>query len=199
MPYVAQWSGEDEMALRVCRYADSQRAVFPRKPDQVGRGKPVFGVMEPSRQREVVATMRCQVCHTPLPGITNVLVPGGRPLWLADLLREPPTFRGHHVSLEPWVCDDCMVYALQVCPGLIGAMWAAPELKRSPLGHVLMVWTANLICTTARLGGNLEGKPPAVSYLKIEPLRYARIPVETFLLMGPLELRRRAVLEGLPR
>lgn len=199
VPYVAQWSGEEEMCIRIDRYADNQRAVFPRLPDQRGRGKPVFGVMEPSRQREVVATMRCQVCHKPLPGITNVLSPLSQPLWLADMLREPLTFRGHKLSLEPWVCDDCMVYALQVCPALVGLLPApVGPGKRPPLPHVLMVWTANLICTQAVMGGNLKRSRPAVSYLKIEPLRYARVEVPTFLRLGPLELRRRAILEGLP-
>lgn len=178
VPFVAQWEGEDEVAIRPCEFA-GRRAIFPLK-SQVGVTRPVFGVMEPSRQRAVLASTCCQVCRAWLGDMTSELEDGRPPLWLVDMLHEPATFRGHRLAIEPWVCDECLVYALQVCPGLVGAGKAK---------NVLAVWTANLVSPIIQPPAPLNRQPPCVGYLKVEPLRFLRIGADTILAYGPAEIR----------
>jgi hypothetical protein len=188
VPYVAIWEGEDLMRIARCDFTYGSPAIFPLNGFQVGRTRPVFGVMEPSRQREVAITVRCQVCHVQLPWISDELDDEGEVHWLADLLHEPATMRGHRLALEPWVCDDCLYYALQICPGLVAG--------KKPLRHVLAVWTANVIGAVVAPGGNLKGRPPCVGYVKIEPLRFVRIAVGHVLEYGPATLRAMLHEEG---
>lgn len=166
MPYVASWEGESEMAILPCRWAFGKRAVYPAR-DLVGTTRPIFGEMEPSRQRECVISVRCQVCHVELEEMSDKVV-AGRPFqWLADLMHTPKTMPGHRLVLEPWVCDDCLIYALQVCPGLLGA--------KGKLRNVLAVFSSSAIGVTIIPHGNLEGAGPCLGYHKIEPLKYHRI------------------------
>lgn len=201
VPYVAQWEGEEDMTIEPCEYALGQRSVFPLHGSQVGLTRPVFGVMEPSRQREVVMDVRCQVCRLKLPPIDDAET-GGEIHWLIDLLHEPDTMRGHRLSLEPWVCDDCLVYALQVCPGLVmpGARQNLRQMAepRDALRRVLAVRSANCVATTIKPMGNIKGQPPCVSYLKIEPLRYVRVAAYHLLEYGPAAIRDMLDAEGRP-
>jgi len=127
--------------------------------------------------------VRCQVCTLELPPMHHE--DAGAVHWLIDLLHEPNTMRGHRLCLEPWVCDDCLVYALQVCPGMLRAR----KKKSNALRSVLAVTTANIVAVTIKPGGNLTGRPPCVGYLKIEPLCYVRIAAEHLLSYGPAEIR----------
>lgn len=192
VPYVAQWEGEEHMTIRPCPYAIGQLGVFPTDPEAFTRGRPVFGIMEPSRQREVCMAVKCQVCRGVLDPMTEELVPTSSIHWLVDMLREPKTMRGHKLALEPWVCDDCLVYALQVCPGLIGSKTPFRSMmvdKRVAIKNVLAVWTANVIAVTVHPGGNLKGKAPCLGYHKIEPLLYTRLSAVHLLSYGPAEIR----------
>lgn len=201
VPTVAQRAGEDLMRIAPCPYASGRRAVFPA--DAVpADATPEFGVMEPSRQRRAVMDFRCQVCDDPLVRLTDVPRTDGAFLWLADMLQTPDTMPGHGLALEPWVCDDCLGYALAVCPGLV--RYPQPERARAPipveerLVRLLAVWTGNAVATVIKPHGNLEGEPPCVGYLKIEPLRYRRLLATHFLELGPAELRRQLMAEGPP-
>lgn len=183
VPYVAQWEGEERMRIEHCYHVGAD-AIFPIAGPQIARTRPVFGVMEPARQREACAAVRCQVCRLQLSDISSTLEEGRELHWLVDMLHEPATFPGHKLAMEPWVCDDCIVYALQVCPGLI-----SPLPGQTKLRNVLAVWTANLISPMIAPAGNLKGKPPCIGYLKIEPLRYLRISRSTLLEYGPVAIR----------
>lgn len=193
VPYVAQWEGEDEMLVAPCQWADGKPAIFPVRSG-LGITRPVFGVMDPSRQREAVRAVLCQVCHVQLGPMSDVLEPGREPLWLIDMLHEPDTLRGHKVALEPWVCDDCLVYALQVCPGMLAR---SSKVERETivdptllLKNVLAVWTANVFGTSVIPGGNLKGRPPCIGYLKIEPLVFTRTRATYLLEYGPAAIRQ---------
>lgn len=200
VPWVAQWDGEEDMRVAPCRWANGRDAVFPAAGSQIGLTRPVFGIMEPSRQREAVGAVRCQVCRGDLSEMSDTLDEGREPLWLIDLMHEPKTMRGHRLVLEPWVCDDCLVYALQVCPGML--------LASPPPGHqdtsgwrirnVLAVWTSNAIGVMTIPRGNLEGAAPCFGYFKIEPLLYRRLSSFHLLEHGPAEIRSMLVADGPP-
>lgn len=202
VPYVASWEGEEEMRIEECPFVHNQRAVVPVHR-RVGETRPVFGIMEPQRQREVTALYRCQVCRKQLPPIGET--PRRTFLWLPAMLREPDTYRGHRVCLEPWVCDDCLVYALRVCPGMVASPVPvdiradlAAHVTRYPI-DVLAVWTANLIAVIGRVKGEsglrVQG---AVTYCKIEPLRYRRLRGDHLFDPGVAEVRRQLELKGPP-
>lgn len=113
VPYVAAWTGEEgPWDIRPCEHAHGNLALFaPGAPV----GKPIFGRMDPARQRECIAARRCQVCHAYLEatvyaahltsGATHMDI-RGRPRLM---LNEPPC------------CRACFTYAIQVCPALLGA------------------------------------------------------------------------------
>jgi hypothetical protein len=179
VPFVAAWEGEEEYSVQPCPWSFGKPAVFPKRT-LVDVTRPVFGLMDPSRQREVAFGVRCQVCHIELGPMTEQLEPGRQFQWLVDMRHEPRTMRGRQLVLEPWVCDDCLVYALQVCPGLVGAKRQRPNL--------LAVFAANLVGVTIVPHGNLEGHPPCGGYHKIEPLAFHRVRATTLLSYGD-ELR----------
>lgn len=194
VPYVASWEGEEEMMIRADPLLFGQRAVFPKHGSKVGKTRPVFGIMEPSRQRECLMLFRCQVCHAKLAPIEDLVYPESEPLWLIDMLHEPDTMKGHNLALEPWVCDECLVYALQVCPGMVKGIAPVVELevivdRRLLLRNVLAVWSANAIGTMIEPHGNIEGQPRCIGYAKIEPLRFTRMSAATFLHYGPATVR----------
>lgn len=194
VPFVAAWEGEQEMEIRPCPLVQGQKAIFPARGSLVGETRPVFGEMEPSRQRYAVASVSCQVCRLQLGPMTSDLEDGPRdPLWLVDMLAVPDTLPGHRVAIEPWVCDDCLVYALQVCPGMLVRSTrlerrtvADPSLL---LKNVLAVWTANVFAAHAIPGGNLRGRQACVGYLKIEPLRFLRMRASTVIEYTPSAIR----------
>lgn len=183
VPYVAAWEGEDDMVVEKDEAADGAEAVFPRVP-RVGKTRPVFGEMEPSRQRAVVRYVLCQVCAVELGPMWDTNQ--GQPLhWLIDMMHEPSTLPGHMLVLEPWVCDDCMVYALQVCPGLLG------RPGKKPPRNVLAVRTSGVLAATIKPQGKLAETrtKPCIGYLKIEPLEFRRIRIGHFLSYGPADIR----------
>lgn len=105
VPYVAEWSGEDSIVLPPpIHHIFGMTVVTTGKP---GDGYPQLGQMEPSRQRECMVTKHCQVCHRDLRNKTIFMAGGSvENMWFT----------------EPPVCLQCMVFAVQVCPGLVAAV-----------------------------------------------------------------------------
>lgn len=108
VPYVAMWEGEEMHHIANDPLIGNVPALFS-SPRREG-GEAVLGKMEVSRQREVVARGRCQVCRCALSARDRFVVS----LW-----------EQHHDGTrsirEPWACTSCLAFALRVCPGLIGA------------------------------------------------------------------------------
>jgi hypothetical protein len=79
---------------------------------------------------------------------------------------------------EPWVCEDCLVYALEVCPGILKA---AAGRTRAPL-RLLHVRSAQFVAVVAEIKGDgpVAGQH-AVSYVKAAVTDYAEVPPATFL------------------
>jgi hypothetical protein len=105
VPYVAEWSGEDNLIL-----PPPVHHVFGMVVDTDGKqgdGYPLLGQMQPARQRECMVQNLCQVCHRDLRNKTRFMAGGFTdPMWFT----EPPT------------CLQCMVFAVQVCPGLVAGV-----------------------------------------------------------------------------
>lgn len=103
IPYVAQWSGEEfQMPPKwEPRFGEMQHSAVPKGAD---RGHPILGQMHDARQVECFLAPKCQVCAISLKDQPKFMT-GSR---LLEWFTEPP------------VCRECMVYSLQVCPGLLG-------------------------------------------------------------------------------
>lgn len=164
VPFVAQWSSEEEMYLRREPLAEGKVAAFTK--GSRGEGQPVFGVMDVERQRLCVMKCRCQVCGG---SARERLLADGQGLGQSTVYDGAP----RRMLLEPWVCASCLAYALRVCPGLI-------RLRHGARLHVLQVERALPVAVLTRLGGNLAGRE-AIGYIKILVERAARSPADEWL------------------
>ncbi|RTL26935.1 MAG: hypothetical protein EKK55_06935 [Rhodocyclaceae bacterium] len=109
VPFVASWSSElPNFTVHADPVVGGRRSLF-RGGGRRGEGRPVFGKMDPGRQRLCVVRGLCQVCAGVIEG----------PAWLAMLL-ERATFQGRSLPVvrEPAACTRCMAQALALCPGL---------------------------------------------------------------------------------
>lgn len=75
---------------------------------------PDFTAQNIQRQRECVCLGKCQVCARDVPWSRRFLV-------IADLSVEPIELQGREwsVIVEPWLCERCAWFAMDVCPALI--------------------------------------------------------------------------------
>jgi hypothetical protein len=191
VPYVAAWSGEE--TTRVAVDPVLARALDYREPaafssDAPAGARPTLGVMDPARQRRVVVERLCQVCAVELGERHRPNPPWREPLWLVDLRRRGgddgegaqlgqdlggQTIRiGRRMApliFEPWVCEDCLAYALQVCPGLLKI---AAGRYRHPL-RLLRVRKAQPVAVSGRIGGTgpVAGQR-AVTYVKLAAIEF---------------------------
>jgi hypothetical protein len=112
VPYVNRWGGEDVARLSVAYDRHAQgRAVFL---DDSAELEPDFTAQNMGRQRECMATGRCQVCHRPIPwSRRNLVVAPLSVEWISMQGRQVP------VIFEPWLDDRCADIAVNWCPALI--------------------------------------------------------------------------------
>jgi hypothetical protein len=109
VPFVASWSSEmPDFRVRPEPLIQGKPAIF-RGGGRRGEGTPIFGKMDPGRQRLCVLRGLCQVCSKPIVGTP----------WMA-LFLEDADLDGETISVvrEPAACTECMAVALQLCPGL---------------------------------------------------------------------------------
>lgn len=127
IPWVAAWSSEgiitvanDPIAGRV--------AVFTK--GRQGRGRPVFGVMNPPRQRAAVLTGLCQICGRSLEDTG----------WLPNHPKLVESFddKGGQWLLEPPCCQPCALYSTAACPGIRGTVTDLIEvIEIQPVAQLL--------------------------------------------------------------
>jgi hypothetical protein len=188
VPHVAAWSSEHIERLDrdpyLARLGCSVPAVF--SAGSAGEGRAVLGEMEPARQRRSVIDRRCQVCDVELGDRHRPNPPWRRPLWLADIRvhgRDDEGVVGNDIGgqtirvgrrvvpliFEPWCCEDCLAYAIRVCPGLIKRT-ADGTAHRPPL-RLLRVRNAQPVAVRGRVGGDgpMAGTV-AVTYVKLAVL-----------------------------
>lgn len=114
VPYVADWHTEtqDRIAIGYDPFIGMPAVYFADTPGGAieGDNGPVFGRMNPSRQRECMVRQLCQVCHLP------------NAPWLvlnrSSLQRITVKGRSMLGLIEPWVCEVCLPVAMTLCPHL---------------------------------------------------------------------------------
>lgn len=168
IPYVAYWSDEldRDYVVRPDPLLDDQLALFSQGTRGVGR--PVLGIMNEQRQREVVIQGRCQVC-------ANLIK---RKRWLVTF-GQNEIVGGEVVPLirEPWACTGCMVAAVRVCPGL----------KATRHLPILELHRWQVVVTMTSLPSRTEpdkvdpAAPVVIGMLKIIPRAADRWTVDDFL------------------
>lgn len=128
VPYVTGWSAEafdkpDLIMLpgnRGIAYRDetpsdrdNRGILVKRTPEAQGRGKPRFGVVHSTRQRQAMGDLLCQVCGDSAD--TN----GEGTLWLLQDHRDDwRDWPNHMGCTEPPVCADCAALSIRSCPAL---------------------------------------------------------------------------------
>jgi hypothetical protein len=138
-------------------------------------GAPDFTRQNMGRQREAMARGLCQVCWRPIPWARRRIVIANLSVaWIDVDGRQVPAVT------EPWLCDRCATFAVEVCPALI-------RRTRDEQLTVISVTSARDVSYTVSTGwvdGPLEEQtrqtPPAM-WVK---------------LILPVERVARAVLEG---
>lgn len=108
VPYTVSWSEEQDQFVGPCPYAKMQALCAPSRP---GIGQPSFGKPHGCRQREVIATGRCDLCGKPLANRTKVSLSHARP--------QPHGAQGWAVlQVEPMLHKECAAMSMQFCPSL---------------------------------------------------------------------------------
>jgi hypothetical protein len=129
-----------------------------------GVGQPMLNVSDTSRQRACNVQGRCQVCGRRLDD---------GPRWIADLRN-----RGQEIDLggqrrpllvDSWTHQDCLHYALRVCPGLA---------RRRPAIFHVRDW--RLIATLERPDSIPHEQLPdgAIGWVKVAPIDYDEYVLE---------------------
>lgn len=148
VPWVAAWSSEGRTVVRYDPHAGGV-AIFNR--GRLGRGRPVFGVMSPERQRAAILTGRCQLCGRHLDDLDQqpeeYTAETG---WLPNhpKLTETTDQAGTQYFLEPPCHRACAEWAAIGCPGIRGTVTDLIEiLEVRPLAQLLdLSDAANAFC-----------------------------------------------------
>jgi hypothetical protein len=172
VPYVAAWSSETHPRV-------APEPILPHRPPAIfrdgrrGLGKPLFGKMDESRVRRVIARGLCQVCANTLPGGVGYVVDaihgrsGGDPL-----------------LVEPLACLPCFRVAVALCPGITRLREGARTVvlrcsAYERVGVTLRQSPAPASVEDVRLNeaiGRWHGAPP-LGYLKYIPTVYDVLPL----------------------
>jgi hypothetical protein len=131
VPYIGSWTGEQRCALQFAWRGnrssrlwigyvdetpfdrDERGVLWQRHTARIGKGRPLFAVVHPLRQRRVMSRLLCQVC-----GETADHTERGS-LWLLPA-QEAVTFDGENglLTRHPPLCLPCARMSVQVCPGM---------------------------------------------------------------------------------
>lgn len=162
VPYVAAWSSEKYSHIAPDKNAGGKDAIF--LSGVRGEGVPVWGIMHEARQREVIATSRCQVCNCKLRT---------ERVFGMDI---PQTCEGNPVLREPPVCSRCVRWTIEMCPG-------NRRRRESGLLECFEIFESTPICTilgyveggTAELNQMLKPGQTCVGMNKLILTRYRRL------------------------
>ena len=114
VPYVAAWTGEEQLFLGPCPYAGSATGLKAIRQVQArGVGKPTFGKPHMDRQRQAIAQDLCDLCGRPLRNRTKVSLSQARPVGYAATY-------GDILQVEPLLHRECAALSVQHCPSLKG-------------------------------------------------------------------------------
>lgn len=187
VPHAVSWSSEGQPVIRADPLVGGAAAVFYR--GRQGRGRPVFGILAPDRQRRAVLLARCMVCDCDisdgggwLPAYPN-LVDGTMP---GDDGKDIP------VMVEPLCCEECAYWVAAggcphlALPGLVGSILHVTEI--APIAQLVdpgadearKAHRFDHVSTPeelARLSRNARRFGGAVGYVKWTPLAVTTHPV----------------------
>ena len=155
VPWVASWTSETGPVVRFDRLVDGPATFFVGTQ---GEEEPIFGKMDPARQRRAALQGLCQVCGKKL-GRRKVLIEVGR-----EILQGP--YAGRVASMEPPTCVGCAADAVEFCPGVHRARPRLLQVRR--LGYIKTL-------VREAPGETWEGYDPAdppVSYVSVVALDY---------------------------
>ena len=108
VPFAASWSSEARTFVAECRHAKRPAICQEQAP---GVGKPLFGRPHFSRQREVIAEGRCDLCGKTLRNSTKVSLSHARPI--------AHSARGNEIlQVEPLLHKECAAISMRFCPSL---------------------------------------------------------------------------------
>lgn len=146
VPWVAAWSSE---GLTVVRYDPHVGGVAIFNRGRQGRGRPVFGVMAPERQRAAILTGRCQLCGRYLDDLTDQPDDSTDETgWLPNHpgLCETVDQNGTQYLLEPPCHRGCAEWAAVGCPGIRGKVTDLIEiLEVRPAAQLLDLTDAQTV------------------------------------------------------
>lgn len=118
VPYINVWGDVNDPArFRVGPdpYTEGKDAIWF---DDADAGTPDFTHQNYQRQRRVVAESLCQVCARHVDGAERLrLLPVSSVL--GRELVNVPGLGTRDVFTEPWLCQDCAMFAKKTCPALI--------------------------------------------------------------------------------
>ncbi|MEU3730303.1 hypothetical protein AB0E81_12950 [Streptomyces sp. NPDC033538] len=159
VPYIAAWSGEQTAQRQItCRadgiaYADEQRydrdqhgVLWNGRAYARGTGRPRFGEVHPTRQRDAMAHLLCQVCGAPADRDARGT------LWLLEDARADWSgWPDGLMTTHPPVCLPCARLAADLCPHLRGR-YVAVRVRESDACAVLgRLWAPTALGTPRRL------------------------------------------------
>jgi hypothetical protein len=174
VPYIAAWTDERDVYVSEDRNAGGRLAVF--RNGRRGAGEPLFGKMDESRQREVIARRRCQVCRVKLDG---------GPAFALDINYNAVT-DGSPVIQEPPVCWTCARLALTICPGNRrlrerGELLSFEVYEYGILAQLLKPSSASNADVHLSRALSEVWPQPVVGYLKAVLTRYRPIAIEAIM------------------
>lgn len=145
VPYIALWSSEEYSHLAPDKNAADYPSIF--LSGTRGEGEPVWGKMHETRQRETVATCRCQVCNCKLRGESMAYA-----MDVPQTMRDGKTDRP--LLLEPPVCRRCVAITLKMCPG---------NKRRAESGELQCFQVYEWTPVAQILQGTADGGTPALN------------------------------------
>ena len=144
VPYIAAWSGEEDLPVRIIGRGlsglgfadealtdrDERDVLWTRTPSQPGEGRPLFGEVHSLRQRKAMRRLLCQVCAKPADRNEQGV------LWLLPDHREDwPKWPENMANTYPPMCLSCASLSIRACP-MLRRGYVAVRTRRSPLSGV---------------------------------------------------------------
>jgi hypothetical protein len=144
VPYIAAWSGEENLPTQVIGRGlsgigftdetltdrDDRDVLWTRIPSQPGEGRPLYGQVHSLRQRRAMRRLLCQVCAKPADRNEQGV------LWLlVDHREDWPDWPENMANTYPPVCLTCARLSIRTCPTLRRG-YVAVRARRFPLSGV---------------------------------------------------------------
>jgi hypothetical protein len=144
VPYIAAWSGEEQLSTQIVGRGlsgigfadetvadrDERDVLWTRIPSQPGEGRPLYGKVHSLRQRRAMRRLFCQICAQPADRNEQGV------LWLLlDHREDWPGWPEEMANSYPPVCLPCARLSIRTCP-MLRRGYVAVRTRRAPLSGV---------------------------------------------------------------